>query len=92
MKHSKKESKPKGYSKGRNDDNVPRTGPIMIEEIMQDEPSYSKRDLAIREMKSSLRERSALKPTPTCFKSNSASLLTSHHVKSHVSRRSTCVP
>jgi hypothetical protein len=50
MKHSKKESKPKGCSKGKNDDNVLRTGPIMIEEIMQDEPSYSKRDLAIREM------------------------------------------
>ena len=50
MKHSKKESKPKGYSKGKNDDNVLRTGPIMIEEIMQEEPSYSKRDLAIREM------------------------------------------
>jgi hypothetical protein len=50
MKRSKKESKPKGCSKGKNDDNVLRTGPIMIEEIMQDEPSYSKRDVAIREM------------------------------------------
>jgi hypothetical protein len=50
MKHSKKESKPKGCSKGKNDNNVLGTGPIMIKEIMQDEPSYSKRDLAIREL------------------------------------------
>jgi hypothetical protein len=50
MKHSKKESQPKGCSKSKKDDNVLRAGPIMIEEIMQDEPSYSKRDLAIREL------------------------------------------
>jgi hypothetical protein len=50
MKHSKKESKPKGCSKGKNDDNVLPTGPIMIEDIMQDEPSYHKRDMAIREL------------------------------------------
>jgi hypothetical protein len=160
MKHSKKESKPKGSSKGENGDNVLRAGPIMIEEIMQDEPSYSKRDLAIRELNirtdptndqspvirrrfkpldnpqsvlellkgmqiikegcignnvttgpnqhafwrgcltgaiqnkfvQFAREVGAETITPTYFKSNSASLLTSHHVKSYEIKRSTCVP
>jgi ribosomal protein S25 len=33
MKHSKKEKKPKGFSKGRSNDRK-RQGPIMIEEIL----------------------------------------------------------
>jgi hypothetical protein len=50
MKHSKKEKKPKGFSKGRSSDRK-RQGPIMIEEILVDgAPTFSKYDLTIREM------------------------------------------
>jgi hypothetical protein len=49
MKHSKKEKKPKGFSKGRSNDRK-RLGPIMIEEILDGAPTFSKCDLAIREM------------------------------------------
>jgi hypothetical protein len=49
MKHSKKEKKPKGFSKGKNDDRK-RLGPIMIEEILDGVPEYSKYDLTIREL------------------------------------------
>jgi hypothetical protein len=51
MKHSKKESRPEGHSKGENDDDVPRTGPIMIEDVMQDGPSCHKKDMTIRDLK-----------------------------------------
>jgi hypothetical protein len=50
MKHSKKESRPEGCSKGKNDDNILRTGPIMSEDIMQDGPSCHKKDMAIRDL------------------------------------------
>jgi hypothetical protein len=50
MKHSIKEKKPKGYSKGKHDDKLYRTGPIMIEDIMSEGPSYHKSDTTIREM------------------------------------------
>jgi hypothetical protein len=50
MKHSRKESKPKGFSKGRNNDVKERTGPIMIEDIMSEGPSFNKSDTTIREM------------------------------------------
>jgi hypothetical protein len=49
MKHSKKEKKPKGFSKGRSNDRK-RQGPIMIEEILDGAPTFSKHDLTIREM------------------------------------------
>jgi hypothetical protein len=49
MKHSKKEKKPKGFSKGRSND-PQRQGPIMIEEILDGAPVFSKYDLTIREM------------------------------------------
>ncbi len=49
MKHSKKEKKPKGFSKGKNDDRK-RLGPIMIEEILDGVPEYSKYDLTIRQL------------------------------------------
>jgi catalase (peroxidase I) len=50
MKHSKKESRPEGHSKGENNDKVLRTGPIMIEDIVQDGPSHHKKDMAIRDL------------------------------------------
>jgi hypothetical protein len=50
MKHSKKESKPEDCSKGKNNDNVLHTGPIMIEDIMRDGPSCHKKDMAIRDL------------------------------------------
>jgi hypothetical protein len=40
---------------------------------------------------SSLREKSALRPSPTYFKSNSVSRLTLHQERCHANRRSTCV-
>jgi hypothetical protein len=40
MKHSKKEKKPKGFSKGRSNDRK-RLGPIMIEEILDGAPTFS---------------------------------------------------
>ena len=49
MKHSRKERKPKGYSHGR-DNNYRRTGPIMIEDIMDEEADHSNRDITVREM------------------------------------------
>jgi hypothetical protein len=49
MKHSKKEKEPKGFSKGRSNDRK-RQGPIMIEEILDGAPRFSKYDLTIREM------------------------------------------
>jgi hypothetical protein len=49
MKHSKKEKKPKGFSKGKSND-WKRQGPIMIEEILDGAPAFSKYDLTIREM------------------------------------------
>jgi hypothetical protein len=49
MKHSKKEKKPKGFSKGRSNDRK-RQGPIMIEEIPDGAPAFSKYDLTVREM------------------------------------------
>ncbi len=49
VKHSKKEKKPKGFSKGRSNDRK-RLGPIMIEEILDGAPAHSKHDLTIREM------------------------------------------
>jgi hypothetical protein len=49
MKHSKEEKKPKGFSKGRSNDRK-RQGPIMIEEILDGAPAFSKYDLTIREM------------------------------------------
>jgi hypothetical protein len=45
MKHSKKEKKPKGFSKGRSNDQK-RQGPI----ILDGAPTFSKYDLTIREM------------------------------------------
>jgi hypothetical protein len=51
MKHSKKEGKLRGYSQhGRNDDNVIRTGPIMIKDIIIGEDIHSRSDRSIREM------------------------------------------
>jgi hypothetical protein len=51
MKHSQKEKRPKGCSKGKSDDHIAfRRGPIMIDEIMREEPSYSKSDASVREM------------------------------------------
>jgi hypothetical protein len=49
MKHSKKEKKAKGFSKGRSNDRK-RQGPIMIEEILDGAPTFFKYDLTIREM------------------------------------------
>jgi hypothetical protein len=49
MKHSKKEKKPKGFSKGRSNDRK-RPGPIMIEKIPDRAPTFSKHDLTVREM------------------------------------------
>jgi hypothetical protein len=49
MKHSKKEKKPEGFSKGRSND-WKRQGPIMIEEISDGAPAFPKHDLTIREM------------------------------------------
>jgi hypothetical protein len=49
MKHSKKEKKPKGFSKGRSNDRK-RQEPIMIEEILDGAPTFSKYDLTIRKM------------------------------------------
>jgi hypothetical protein len=49
MKHSKKEKKPEGFSKGKSNDRK-RQGPIMIEEILDGAPAFSKYDLTIREM------------------------------------------
>jgi hypothetical protein len=49
MKHSKKEKKPKGFAMGKNDDRK-RLGPIMIEEILEGTPEFSKYDLTIREL------------------------------------------
>jgi hypothetical protein len=49
MKHSKKQKKPEGFSKGRSNDRK-RQGPIMIEEISDEAPAFSKHDLTIREM------------------------------------------
>jgi hypothetical protein len=50
MKHSKKEKKPKGFSKGKSNDRKHQEGPIMIEEILDGAPAFSKYDLTIREM------------------------------------------
>jgi hypothetical protein len=51
MKHSKKEKRPKGHSKGKSNDHITfREGPIMIKEIMREEPSYSESDASVREM------------------------------------------
>jgi hypothetical protein len=49
MKHSKKDKKPKGFSKGKNNDRK-RLGPIVIKDILDGAPTFSKYDLAIREM------------------------------------------
>jgi hypothetical protein len=49
MKHSKKEKKPKGFSKGRSNDRK-RQGPIMLEAILDGAPVFSKYDLTVREM------------------------------------------
>ncbi len=49
MKHSKKDKKPKGFSKGKNHDRK-RLGSIMIEDILDGAPTFSKNDLTIREM------------------------------------------
>jgi hypothetical protein len=46
MKHSKKEKKRMGFSKGRKDDRK-RLGPIMIEDILDGVPEHSKWDLTI---------------------------------------------
>jgi hypothetical protein len=48
MKHSKKEKKPKGFTKGGSNDRT-RQRPIMIEEILDGAPAFSKCDLTIRE-------------------------------------------
>jgi hypothetical protein len=50
MKHSKKEKKPKGFSKGRSND-WKRQGPIRIEKILDGAPTFSKYDLTVREMR-----------------------------------------
>jgi hypothetical protein len=50
MKHSKKERKPNGFARGKDNDNVVRTGPIMIEDIMNGEDNYDRADMSIREM------------------------------------------
>jgi hypothetical protein len=50
MKHSKKERKPNGFARGKDNDNVVRTGPIMIEDIMNGEENYDRADMSIREM------------------------------------------
>jgi hypothetical protein len=49
MKHSKKDKKPKGFSKGKNHDRK-RLGPIRIEDILDGAPAFSKYDLTIGEM------------------------------------------
>jgi hypothetical protein len=49
MKHSKKDKKPKGFSKGKNYDRK-RLGPMVIEDILDGAPTFSKNDLTIREM------------------------------------------
>jgi hypothetical protein len=49
MKHSRKKKKPNGFSKGRSNDRK-RQGPIMIEEILDGAPTFSKYDLTIREI------------------------------------------
>jgi hypothetical protein len=49
MKHSKKEKKPKGFSKGGSKDRK-RQGPIMIEKILDGAPTLSKCNLTTREM------------------------------------------
>jgi hypothetical protein len=50
MKHSKKDKKPEGFSKGKNN-NGKRLGPIVIEDMILDgAPAFSKHDLTIREM------------------------------------------
>jgi hypothetical protein len=49
MKHSKREKKPNCFSKGRSNDRK-RQGPIMIEEILDGAPTFSKCNLTIREM------------------------------------------
>ena len=49
MKHSKKEKKPKGCSKGKNNSRKCLV-PIMIEEILYSTPEFLKYDLTIREM------------------------------------------
>jgi hypothetical protein len=49
MKHSKKEKKPKGFFKGSSNDRK-HQGPIIIEEILDGAPTFSKHDLTIREM------------------------------------------
>jgi hypothetical protein len=49
MKHSKKDEKPKGFSKGKWNDRK-RQGPIKIKEILDGAPSFSKWDLTIRQM------------------------------------------
>jgi hypothetical protein len=49
MMHPQKEEKPKGFSKGRSNDRK-RQGPIMIEEILDGAPTFSKYNLTIRKM------------------------------------------
>jgi hypothetical protein len=49
MKHSKKDKKPEGFSKGKSN-NRKRQGPIMIERILDGVPTFSKYNLTIREM------------------------------------------
>lgn len=50
MKVSHKEKKPKGYAKGKQYDTTIRQGPIMIEDILKEAPSYHKSDTTVREM------------------------------------------
>ena len=50
MKHSHQDKKPKGFSKGRNNDVKERTGPIMIENIMSKGSTFKPSDTTIREM------------------------------------------
>ena len=53
MKHSKKDRSSrhaKGFSKGKNNDSLPRLAPITIEEILADTVEPNKKDMTIREM------------------------------------------
>jgi hypothetical protein len=50
MKVSHKEKKPKGCAKGKKYDTAIRQGPIMIEDILKEAPSYHESDTAVREM------------------------------------------
>jgi hypothetical protein len=49
VKHSKKEKKPDGFSKGGNHDRK-CLGPAMMEDVLEKQPAFCKNDLDIHEM------------------------------------------